>query len=91
MRTLVLRHLRPWLVAGEARVWLFGSQARQDARLRSDVDVAVQGNLPQGTLGRLREALEESRVHVAVDVVDLATATGPLRQAVEQEGIEWRL
>lgn len=74
-----------------ARVFLFGSRARGDQRRTSDFDVAVLAAhpLPRGLLGRIREELEESRVPVPVDLVDLAEASAALREQVLREGREW--
>lgn len=74
-----------------ARVFLFGSRARGDHRCTSDFDVAVLASrpLPRGLLGRIREAMEESRVPVRVDLVDLAEASTALREQVLREGREW--
>ncbi len=74
-----------------AKVYLFGSRARGDARRWSDVDVAVLPlePLPPRMLGDIREALEESHVPYTVDVVDLSSADAAFREAVEREGVLW--
>lgn len=72
-------------------VWLFGSWARGDQALGSDIDVAISARetLPRGVLPTLRERLEESTVPYRVDVVDLSTAPAALRDSVMREGITW--
>ncbi len=56
----------------ECEVRAFGSRATWTARDYSDLDLAVVGDGPlhRRTLSRLREAFEESRLPMLVDVVD---------------------
>jgi len=84
VRRIVLDALRPWRV----RVWLFGSWARGDAELLSDIDVAIwpEEKLPVGLLAELRERLEEAPIVREVDLVDLRFADDTLRKAVIREG-----
>jgi predicted nucleotidyltransferase len=79
------------LGAQPARVFLFGSHARGEARPTSDIDVAILplAPLPPGTLSVLRERLEESNVASEVEIVDLGEAGQALRDRVFREGIEW--
>ncbi len=88
IRKIVLRRLRGY----PARVYLFGSRARGDARRWSDVDVAVHARkrLPGSLLSEIREDLEESTVPYTVDVVDLAEAGAQFRSRVEREGVLWK-
>ena len=74
-----------------ARVFLFGSRAMGRALRGSDVDIAVLpiDPLEPGTLSRLREALEESSIPFAVDVVDLSRASESIRARVLAEGVAW--
>jgi uncharacterized protein len=79
------------LAAQPARLFLFGSRARGDAGPRSDIDIAVLPQLPlaEGTLARMREALEESTIPYLVDVVDLTDADETFRRRVIEEGVPW--
>jgi predicted nucleotidyltransferase len=74
-----------------AKVFLFGSQARGDARRGSDIDVAVLPGepLPAAVLARIRETLEESRVPYDVDLVDLARADEDFVKSALTEAILW--
>lgn len=83
--------IRSHLAGKNARVLLFGSRARGDSRIWSDIDVAVQADppLPAGSLSALREALEESSCLLNVDVVDFNDADAALRDAIARESIEW--
>jgi len=87
VRRIVSVHLRP----EEADVYLFGSWARDDIRQHSDIDVAIQPReaFNPGCLPHLRDALEESHVPYAVDVVDLTAVEGPFRDRVMREGVRW--
>jgi predicted nucleotidyltransferase len=72
-------------------VYLFGSRARGDHQVASDVDLAIDphGTLPPSAISRLRDALEESRVPLWVDVVDLRTASATMVERVRREGTKW--
>jgi predicted nucleotidyltransferase len=87
VRRIVLEGLR----GIPARVYLFGSWATGQNCRTSDIDVAVlpENPLPQGLLGDIREALEESLVVYEVDLVDLSDAAPSFRERVLKEGISW--
>ena len=87
VRDISVRILAPY----DVDLYLFGSRARGDARLASDIDLAVdpRGELPRGALLDLEEALDESTVPVRVEVVDLRFAGRDLRARVHEEGVQW--
>ena len=87
LKHIVMRGLRGFNV----RVYLFGSYARGNPHRCSDIDLAVLPleSLPPGTLSEIREALEESLVPYAVDLVDLTQADDSFRAAVLREGTLW--
>ena len=74
-----------------ARVFVFGSRAGGTVHPASDLDVAVlpHAPLPVGLLALLREALDESTVPFAVDLIDLSEADSAFRARVLAEGISW--
>lgn len=74
-----------------AKVYLFGSWARGENRMSSDIDIAVEhdGDVSLELMLQLKEELEESTVAYRVDVVDLTYAEIPLVEAVRREGILW--
>lgn len=90
-QTMAREIVRRMISPGEARVVLFGSRARGDARAFSDIDLAIfpQADFSPGKLAALREALEESSLLVDVDLVDMRTADPRLVAAVEREGQVW--
>ena len=87
VKKLVLSVLAPYPV----QVYLFGSYARGDYRISSDVDIAVAGAeaLPAGMLAELRDSLEESNLPYRVDLIDLNDAGESFRSRVLEEGILW--
>ena len=87
VRRLVLERLR----GHKARVFLFGSWVRGEARRYSDIDVAIlpEAPLPAGFLLDLQDELEASEVLYPVDVVDLTEAPASLRERVLAEGRPW--
>jgi|WetSurMetagenome_2_1015567.scaffolds.fasta_scaffold975254_1 uncharacterized protein len=72
---------------GLAAVYLFGSQARQDAGPDSDIDLAVLtlDNLGQVERWKLQEDLA-AQVHRNVDLVDLRHASTVMRVQVLRDG-----
>jgi predicted nucleotidyltransferase len=74
-------------VPGLAVVYLFGSQAREDAGPGSDIDLAVLtlGNLDPMDRWKLQEDLA-AQAHQNVDLVDLRRASTVLRVQVLRDG-----
>ncbi len=62
---------------------IFGSQAREDASLGSDIDIGLERAdgtpLPPGLLIDLQEAFEDSALSQRVEVVDLARTSHAFR------------
>lgn len=79
---------RSWPTVGAA--WLFGSAARRQLRLDSDVDVAVLGASSMSFDERTRLAAELSRaVGRTCDVVAVESASPVLAMEVVSEGIRF--
>ena len=74
------------------KIYLFGSWARGTPSESSDIDLAVDSEvpLPTGILSMLRERLEESIIPWRVEVVDLRNAASSFRERVLREGIVWK-
>ena len=74
-------------VPGLVAVYLFGSQAREDAGPGSDVDLAVLtlGNLDPVERWKLQEDLA-AQAHQNVDLVDLRHASTVMRIQVLRDG-----
>lgn len=79
------------LGAQRARVFLFGSRARGNARPTSDIDIALIADEPLAadTLANIREALEESSIPYVVDVVDLSTVDETFRHHALTGAVQW--
>ena len=87
----IQRLLKPFLQRFQARLILFGSRARGDARNVSDIDLAIRAEqpIPAWVMARMRECLEESKLPFRVDLVDYARAPEDLKRAIDEEGIPW--
>lgn len=74
-----------------ARLLLFGSWARGEARSYSDVDLAldVGAPAPLALLETLRQALEASSIPRPMDLIDLHAAPPALRDRILAEGRPW--
>ena len=72
------------------RVYLFGSWARGEERVTSDIDLAMEGEDASEKVMEVREALEESDIPYRVDVVNLMEASPALLANVRKEGILWK-
>ncbi|MDI6750895.1 MAG: nucleotidyltransferase domain-containing protein [Rhodocyclaceae bacterium] len=85
------RILAPLLMRTGAKLKLFGSRARGDARRTSDIDLAIiaNQNSDAAELAAIREALEESNVPFRIDLIDYSRASPSLQAAIDQEGIPW--
>jgi len=72
-------------------IYLFGSFARGDEQMSSDIDIGIAAKtpIPAQRLADLRQKLEDSTVPYRVDVVDLQTASEKLQAEVRKEGILW--
>ncbi len=70
---------------------LFGSRARGTHRDGADYDVAIDtGNkVPFQTMLRIWGDVEESDIHVKVDVVDLHAVDEDFLEEVQKDAILW--
>ncbi len=71
----------------ECEVRAFGSRAAWTARDYSDLDLAIVGQRPLDwrTLGRLKEAFEESSLPMRVDVLDWHTISESFREVIQRD------
>lgn len=80
------------LAGHPAHVYLFGSCARGDAHLLSDIDIAIEPLEPLSptVISDIREDLEESTVPYLVDVVDMSEVRPEFRARIVRDGIVWK-
>ena len=81
--------LRKFFHGKKVEVYLFGSRARGEESVGSDVDLAIVSEVDLSEdLVVLREILEDSLLPYKVDIVDLAQAPY-LKEIVLKEGEKW--
>ena len=73
----------------EAKVYLFGSRARQTAPWNADYDLWIDAELPEATLHAILEDLDESFVPFKLDLVTTAQLRGHFAEQVKSEAIRW--
>jgi type I restriction enzyme S subunit len=88
-RALVLEILTAHLPNG-AKVYVFGSRAREKARRMSDLDLAIDAGRRLSTDERvvLREAFSESDLPFKVDIVDWQAIEDPFRELIDKDRVK---
>jgi len=73
-----------------AKIYVFGSRARGDHQEFSDLDLLVESEspLPIYLLSQIRSQLEESRLPIKVDVVDIHELADSFKGNVLRERVE---
>lgn len=73
------------------RIILFGSRARGTHEQGADYDLALDAGqpIPFRALMTIQGMIDDSKVPVFVDLVDLNKAPSALLQQIEQDGIVW--
>ncbi|MEX2536007.1 MAG: nucleotidyltransferase domain-containing protein [Trueperaceae bacterium] len=86
-RSLILRGLEGYA----AEVFLFGSFARGQGTLGSDIDIAVLPlePIPSEVFSSLRNDLEEAPLLFSVELIDLSSTNWEFRERVVREGVRW--
>ncbi len=76
----------------DARVYLYGSRARGDHSLSSDIDIAIDTGCVADArkMARIRLAIEDLNIPYAVDVVDFHDLSELFRQNIEKDKIVWK-
>lgn len=69
-------------------IYLYGSRARRDHNSRSDIDLAVR-YIDEKPIYRaaVQGILDNADTLLKIDCVDLDPVSGPLKEAIEQEGL----
>jgi len=69
------------------KIILFGSRARGDYKKQSDIDIAVDINLPFREKRKIKEKIDEISGLYSVDIVFLDEITDDFRKKILEEGI----
>jgi len=82
----IIRALLP-----KCKIYLFGSRARKEHEMGSDIDIALNDNKPidQKIIYLIKEKIEETNIPQKVDIVDIYSASDVFKQEVANEGILW--
>lgn len=74
-----------------SKVYLFGSRARGEHREGADMDVAIDAgsHIDLKIILRIKRDIEESRIPIFVDVVDVHSVSNRMRKEIERDGIIW--
>lgn len=82
--------LREYFKDRKVKVYLFGSRARKDNRVFSDVDLAFESSEDLSKdLTYLSELLEESWLPYKVDLVELSKVNEDFRETILKEAVLW--
>jgi predicted nucleotidyltransferase len=75
-----------------AKIYLFGSYARGDFRVGSDLDIAIDNGEPFSLAqrGQIINMIDALNLIQEVDVVDVQSLPDALRKAIKKEGILWK-
>lgn len=84
VRAILVRHIPDGIA-----VWAFGSRATGKAKPFSDLDLALESAapLPQGLIGDLVQAFEESDLPWKVDVADWSDLSPAIRDHIGDDRI----
>ena len=80
------------VILPEAKIYLFGSRARQDFRQSSDIDIALNMGemIDFGDMLEIKDVLNATNIPQKIDVVDMNLISKEMRTEIETEGILWK-
>jgi predicted nucleotidyltransferase len=75
----------------QCTVYLFGSRVRGEHREGADMDVAIDAGMPIDLkiILRIKRDIDDSRIPVFVDVIDVHSVSDRMRKEIERDGIVW--
>lgn len=84
--TRVLKALFP-----DAKIILYGSRARGDARENSDIDIAIDAGkkVSRHDINEARSMFEESNIIFKIDIIDYHAVSEILQKQIDKDGILW--
>jgi len=96
MRNSPIENLREFIEdffkQDDVRIILFGSRARCDNHIASDVDIGVipKGEFDKTKLVLLREKLENINIPYKVELINLNEVSPDFKNRVIKEGLVWK-
>jgi len=75
-----------------AKVFLFGSRARNTHREGADIDLALDTGLKINinTILDIKADIEETTIPLFVDIVDMQSITTDLKEEIEKDKVIWK-
>jgi len=76
----------------EAQIYLFGSYARKEPKIGSDIDIAIDAGrrLTLDELKNAKRLIEALPISQGVDIVDFHRIPVKMRKSILAEGILWK-
>ena len=76
----------------DAKIILYGSRARGDAKQGSDIDIALdmKEKIDRSLLNKILQDLEESRLPICFDIVDFAKISQDMQKEILKDGVVWK-
>jgi predicted nucleotidyltransferase len=73
----------------DARIFLFGSRARDDAEPTSDFDFAIDAGskIPLDVIARIEDEIEELRTLKSIDIIDLNRVNPAFKTIILKTGV----
>ncbi len=73
----------------DARIFLFGSRAKGDARETSDFDIAVDAGskISLGVIARIKDEIDELRTLKSIDIIDLNRVNPEFKTIIRKSGV----
>lgn len=75
-----------------SKIYLFGSQARGDFRVSSDIDIAIDNGakISLEMIARANNIIEALNIPKKVDLVDFHRVPEAMQKAILRDGIIWK-
>jgi predicted nucleotidyltransferase len=75
----------------KAKIILYGSRARKDAREGSDIDIALDNGskIDDLTMAKLIGDIEDSSLPICFDIVDFNVVSEHMQKEIIKDGIVW--
>ena len=76
----------------DAKIYLFGSRARNKYSQSSDIDIAIDAGkkLPIADVDEIVSVFAATNIMERIDVVDVHQVSEEMRDSIKEEGILWK-